>query len=61
MVWWRVYTFYGSAAIGGLLLFLPRPRSARHHTPANRHGSRLEAGSNSRREVTSVTLTLEHE
>ncbi len=28
MVWWRVYTFYGSAAIGGLLLFLPRPRSA---------------------------------
>jgi glycosyltransferase 2 family protein len=59
MVWWRVYTFYGTAAIGGLLLFMPRPRSARRHTAGNRRGSRLETGSNPGREVTPVALNLE--
>lgn len=61
MVWWRVYTFYGSAAMGGLLLFLPRPRSARQATPPDRRGSRLESSCNSGRAVTPVNLTLEHE
>jgi len=44
MVWWRVHTFYGVAAIGGLVLFLPRSRSALQRTPVDRRGSRREVG-----------------
>jgi uncharacterized membrane protein YbhN (UPF0104 family) len=41
VLWWRLYTFYLSAAVGGLLLFLPRFRA--HHVQDDPAGEETES------------------